>query len=161
VVSVVARTSNRTELTASWSAADPESGIREYQYAIGHTPGSTDVRPFTATAQSAVIASGLSLDAGVTYYFAVRAANNAGLVSDVVFSSGIVVDLTYQPAVKIIAGAPQSASESSGITLLSRAATSVVLKAFDSSGNSVGGAGVRNPVIVSLAAGQQYTRTVL
>src|SRR5712691_13329071 len=42
-----ALTPNSTQLAASWTSDDPQSGIREFQYAIGTTPGGTDVRPFT------------------------------------------------------------------------------------------------------------------
>src|SRR3989442_11361905 len=60
-------TSNGTQLAAYWISDDPESGVREYRYAIGTTPGATDVRPFTSTTQNSAVVAGLSLRIGVTY----------------------------------------------------------------------------------------------
>lgn len=155
-----ALTASRTELSASWTAEDPESGIREYQYAIGKTPGGSDVRPFTTTTQNSVVVSGLNLELNTTYYFAVRAINNAGLVSEAGVSDGIRVDPAFRPEIKIIPSAPNSTAEFSGIALLAPAAMSVVLKAMDANGVLISGAGVRNPTTVTLAAGQQYARLV-
>ncbi len=155
-----AATQSRTELWASWTAEDPESGIREFQYAIGRTPGATDVRAYTSTAQNAAVAGGLNLDIGVKYYFAVRAVNSAGLTSDAGVSDGIRVDPTFQPEVKVIASAPHGFTEYSGIALYSPAPMTVVLKAMDSNGALLSGAGVRNPTSITLAAGQQYARLI-
>jgi hypothetical protein len=155
-----ALTSSRTELYASWSSQDPESGIREYQYAIGRGPGATDVVPFTRTTQNSAVVSNLSLDAGSTYYFAVRAVNNAGLVSEVGVSDGIRVDPTFTPDIKIVPAAPVSSTEFSGIALYAPAAMSVVLKAFDANGSLASGSRVQNPVTLSLIPGQQYARMI-
>src|SRR5262249_9799133 len=70
-------TANRTQLAASWISEDPESGVQEYQYAIGTAPGSTDVKPFTSVTQNSAAVTGLNLQSGVTYYFAVKAVNGA------------------------------------------------------------------------------------
>ena len=153
-------TQSRTELLASWTSEDPESGIREFQYAIGKTPGGTDVRPFTSTMQSSVLVTGLNLDAGAIYYFAVRAINTANLTSDVGVSDGIRIDPTFQPQVKVIPAAPHGGNQFSGIALYAPTAMSVVLKAMDSSGTLISGTGVRNPTAVTLAAGQQYSRLI-
>jgi hypothetical protein len=155
-----AATQSRTELSASWTSDDPESGIREFQYAIGRTPGATDVRPFTSTTQSSVVATGLNLDAGATYYFAVKATNNAGLTSEVGVSDGIRVDPAFQPEIKVIPAAPHGSTEFSGIALYAPTAMTVVLKAMDASGALISGTGVRNPTTVSLSAGQQYPRLI-
>src|SRR5262249_12307762 len=74
-------TANRTQLAASWTGDDAESGIREFQYAIGTTAGGSDVAPFTSTNQNSVVVTGLNLQPGVNYYFAVKAINGAGLES--------------------------------------------------------------------------------
>lgn len=155
-----AATQSRTELSASWTSDDPESGIREFQYAIGRTAGAADIRPFTSTTLNSVVATGLNLDAGATYYFAVRATNNAGMTSVVGVSDGIRVDTAFQPEVKVIPAAPQGNSEFSGIALYAPAAMSVVLKAMDANGNLISGTGVRNPTTVTLSAGQQYARLI-
>ena len=153
-------TSNSTQLAASWMSNDPESGIREYRYAIGSTPEGADVRPFISTTQSSIVVSGLNLQVGATYYFAVKAINGAGLESEVGVSAGVRFDPTYQPQVKIIPSSPQSATVFTGIAFLAKTGMSVVLRAFDGNGNLVAGPGVRNPSSITLAAGQQYAKLV-
>ncbi len=153
-------TSNGTQLAASWTSNDPESGISGYQYAIGTTAGGTDIRPFTSVTQNSILVTGLTLRTGITYYFAVKAINRAGLVSEVGVSAGVRFDPTYQPQVKIIPSAPQSAAEFTGLAFLAPTAMSVVLKAMDANGNLVSGSGVRNPTSITLGAGQQYAKLV-
>ena len=160
VLDTGAVTASRTELSASWTSQDVESGIREFQYAIGRTPGASDIRPFTTTTQSSVTATGLTLDVGATYYFAVKAINGSGLTGEAGVSDGIRIDPTFAPDIRIIPSAPYSVSEFSGIALLAQVPTTVVLKALDANGSLIGGAGVRNPLTVSLNAGQQYARLV-
>ncbi|MBD3180965.1 hypothetical protein GF312_01665 [Candidatus Poribacteria bacterium] len=89
-------TNSTTELSISWTESnDGESGLAEYQYAIGTTSGGTDVRGWTSVGtDTSVIADGLDLTGGVTYYSAVRAKNSAGLFSDVDVDDGITVDIT-------------------------------------------------------------------
>ena len=153
-------TPNGAQLAASWISDDPESGVREYRYAIGTTPGDTDVRPFTSTTQNSAVVTGLTLRTGVTYYFAVKAINGAGLESEVGMSAGVRFDPTYQPQVKIIPSSPQSGTEFTGIAFLAKAAMSVVLKAIDVNGNLITGTGIRNPTSVTLTAGQLYAKLV-
>ena len=87
-------TSSTNELHASWSATDAESGIVEYQYAIG-TLGSIYLVDWTSAGTGTqVTASGLTLSQGTTYYFAVKCQNGAGLWSAVGMSDGIRVDNT-------------------------------------------------------------------
>ncbi len=84
-----------TSLHATWSASDPETGISEYQYAIGTTSGGTDVLGWTSTGTAAsVTRSGLALTNGARYYFSVKAKNGAGVWSDIGVSDGITVDFT-------------------------------------------------------------------
>jgi hypothetical protein len=151
-------TANRTQLAASWTSEDPESGITEFQYAIGTTPGGTDVKPFTSTTQNSAVVTGLNLQAGATYYFAVKAVNGVGLVSDIGVSDGIRYDAAYQPQIRIIASAPESSREFTGLALLAPTAMNVVLRAYDANGAWILGSGVRNPATISMAAGQQYAR---
>ena len=153
-----ARSQSLTELWASWTSDDAETGIRNYEYAIGKTPGATDVRPFTSTIQNSVTVTGLSLEAGATYYFSVRATNNAEITSAAGVSDGIRVDPAFQSDLKVVVPAPQGAGEFSGIALYAPTAMSVVLKAIDAGGELISGVGVRNPTTVTLAAGQQYSR---
>jgi hypothetical protein len=81
-----------TELSANWDAAyDPHSGLLRYEYAIGTAPGSTDVVSWTSAGLSTnVTHTGLSLISGQTYYFGVRAINQAGLIGTPTWSDGIL-----------------------------------------------------------------------
>jgi len=152
--------SSISQLFAAWTSTDAPSIIREYQYAIGKTPGGADVLPFTSTIQNSAVVTGLSLTAGSTYYFTVRAVNNAGMAGDTGVSAGIRVDPSFVPDVKIIPAAPQTSDQFSGIALFAPSAMSVVLKAFDTAGNLIMGSGIENPVTISLSAGRQYARLV-
>jgi hypothetical protein len=151
-------TANRTQLAASWTAVDPESGIREFQYAIGTSPGATDLMPYTSTTQNSMVVTGLNLPAGTAYYFAVKAINRIGLISEPGVSDGIRYDPAYQPQIKIIASAPETTSEFSGLALLVSTSMTVVLRAYNPDGSMILGPGIRNPSTVSLAAGQQYAK---
>ncbi|BCW97387.1 MAG: hypothetical protein KatS3mg024_0214 [Armatimonadota bacterium] len=95
-------------LSASWESTDTESGIAEYQYAIGTSPtdpGSGYVVGWkSAGPAEQVTETGLSLQNGVTYYWYVKARNGAGLWSLVGVSDGITVDLT--PPDTLITGGP-------------------------------------------------------
>jgi matrixin/IPT/TIG domain-containing protein len=153
-----ALTANRTQLAASWTAQDIESGIREFQYAIGTTPGGTDLKPFAATTQNSIVVTGLNLQSGMTYYFAVKAINGVGLVSETGISDGIRYDPAYQPQIKIVPSAPESGAQFTGLALLAPASMTVVFRAYDSNGAMIFGPGIRNPAAVSLNAGQQYAR---
>ncbi len=88
-----------TRLSANWSAAaDAQSGIAKYWYAIGSIPGSTDVADWTDNgAAASVTRGGLSLNNGEMYYFTVKAENGAGLQSSAVNSDGQQVDLDLTP----------------------------------------------------------------
>jgi Leucine-rich repeat (LRR) protein len=86
-------TSSTSQLHATWTSSDPESGIAEYQYAIGTAAGETDVIGWTSVGtDTQVTKTGLNLTPGTTYYFSVKAKNGAGLWSDVGVSDGIRVE---------------------------------------------------------------------
>lgn len=87
--------SSATQLTASWAAADPESGVVGYEYAVGTTSGATNTCPWTsAGAQTTATIGSLSLADGGNYYISVRATNGSGLKSSAGTSDGIIVDLS-------------------------------------------------------------------
>jgi len=87
-----ATTSSTSELHATWSSSDPESGIAEYQYAIGTTSGGTELTDWTLVGtDTQVTKTGLSLAAGTNYYFAVKAKNGQNLWSGVGVSDGIEI----------------------------------------------------------------------
>lgn len=87
--------SSLSSLSANWTAsADANSGIANYWYAIGTSPGATDVVSWTNNASSTSITKpGLSLSQGQIYYFSVKAMDGAGLNS-ICTSDGILVDAT-------------------------------------------------------------------
>jgi len=79
-----------TTLATRWSASDPESAITLYRYAVGTTPGGTDVVNWTTVGVTEVVRSGLNLLAGQTYYVSVKARNEGGLWSEPGISNGVV-----------------------------------------------------------------------
>jgi uncharacterized membrane protein YgdD (TMEM256/DUF423 family) len=85
-----------TTVSANWSGfIDVESGIAGYRWAIGTTPGGTDVQPFTTVGNvPGASASGLSLTDGTTYFVSVRAFDQAGNQSPAAVSDGVTVDST-------------------------------------------------------------------
>lgn len=83
-----------SQLHALWTSSDDDSGISEYQYAIGKTPGGNDVVDWTPTGiNTEVTRTGLNLTRGQVYYFTVKAKNTAGLWSLVGKSDGITHQL--------------------------------------------------------------------
>jgi len=88
------RTRSTTRLSANWAEV-PDPRVAGYQYAIGTSPGGTDVVNWTylpATKRS-VTRSGLSLSHGVTYYFTVRAVDEQMYPGLEISSDGIRVDI--------------------------------------------------------------------
>ena len=80
------------QLHTSWTSNDAESGIVEYQYAVGTTPGGTDMVGWTSTGtEMEATVTGLSPMDGQTYYIDVKAKNGAGTWSDIAVSDGIIV----------------------------------------------------------------------
>ncbi|MDF2436937.1 MAG: N-acetylmuramyl-L-alanine amidase, negative regulator of AmpC, AmpD [Bacteroidota bacterium] len=82
-----------TTLSANWTpSSDVNSGIARYFYAIGTTPGATDVVNWTDNwYNDTATATGLSLINGQIYYYSVKAENGAGLQSTVFTSNGQMV----------------------------------------------------------------------
>jgi branched-chain amino acid transport system substrate-binding protein len=107
-------TTNTSQLHVTWSSSDPESGITEYQYAIGTSAGGTDVVGWTSTGTNTeVTQTGLSLNWGTTYYFAVKAKNGSGLWSEVGVSNGITVsDFTAPTTPTVTDGGATTSSTS-------------------------------------------------
>ncbi|MBN2422028.1 fibronectin type III domain-containing protein [Candidatus Woesearchaeota archaeon] len=94
-----AYTSTNTELYARWNATDEESGISEYEIAIGTAP--YPQTGWYTTLQETVSGSitektytELDLEQNRTYYFTVRAKNGYGAWSQRNSSNGITVDIT-------------------------------------------------------------------
>ncbi len=79
-----------TTLSANWSGfSDALAGIASYSYAIGTTPGGTNILGATSTGTGTTAApTGLSLATSTTYYVSVVATDNAGNVTTTVSSDG-------------------------------------------------------------------------
>lgn len=85
-------TTNTTSLHAIWSSRDDESEIIEYQYAIGTSPGETEISAWSLVAnKTEVKAINIDLSPEKLYYISVKARNGAGLWSKVSSSNGITV----------------------------------------------------------------------
>jgi spore germination protein YaaH len=82
-----------TQLSANWTTAtDPNSGIANYKYAIGTTPGAQNTVAWTNNNNNtSVTKTGLSLTVGQHYYFTIKAVDGAGLVCDSINSDGVIV----------------------------------------------------------------------
>jgi C1A family cysteine protease len=114
-------TKYNTELSATWACEDLESGIMESQYAIGTTPGATDVVSWTyAGANNYIYQWGLNLVNGSTYYFSLKVQNGAGLWSAVGYSDGITVNTamndTTPPVTPVVNDEGQFTGSSSSLT---------------------------------------------
>ncbi|MDP2386376.1 MAG: T9SS type A sorting domain-containing protein [Bacteroidota bacterium] len=83
-------TFNGTQLKANWAnSADVNSGLVGYYYAIGTTPGGSNIVPWTNNgSNTSVTEAGLSLVHLQTYYVSVQAENGALMNSSVITSDG-------------------------------------------------------------------------
>ncbi|KAK2161993.1 hypothetical protein NP493_1549g00025 [Ridgeia piscesae] len=88
-------------LEIKWSVKDPESGVKYCEWAVGKSPGSQEVQPFTRTTSlsTASVALDASVRHGETVFSVVRCINYAGLQSTLV-SSGVVM-VTEPPDVSM------------------------------------------------------------
>lgn len=93
-------TSNLNMLTAAWSGgSDSVSGLREFEYALGTTPGGTDVRGFqSAGLNTSAVLNNLTLKNGAFYYLSVRTLDWAGHLSPATISPPILAN-TLRPAI--------------------------------------------------------------
>lgn len=114
-----------TQLVSNYTAArDTNSGVTNYWYAIGTTPGAQNITAWTsnATALNAT-QTGLTLVGGTHYYFMVKAQNAAGLVSDSIVSDGVIyltgVGLNELATQQAFSFFPNPAKGNLNITLIS------------------------------------------
>ena len=83
-----------TRLYVSWDIFDPDSGVREYLWAVGTVPGGEQLQSYTSTgSERQGVSDWLTVSHGDVVYVSVAAWNYAGL-ERVVYSSGYMVDLT-------------------------------------------------------------------
>lgn len=99
-------TLSTTSLHAQWSATSVGSDIKGYKYAIGITPGGSDIADWTSTTETSVTKSNLNLQINYIYYFSVKAENSVGW-SETGYSNGIKV-------IKLSSSGGSSSSGSSG-----------------------------------------------
>jgi len=108
-----------SQLHATWTSSDPESGITEYQYAIGTSAGGNDIVGWTsAGTNTEVMHTGLSLATGTTYYFAVKTKNGAGAWSEVGKSDGITAQ-AYTPPTADFSAQPTECAEGEVVSFTS------------------------------------------
>ncbi len=92
-----------TDLNAGWSSIDAESGVVEYKYAIGTSPGDAGVLNWMSTTDATMGVHTLSLRYGLTYYISVKARNGMGMWSSVGSSDGIqIVVPTDRPSIGLV-----------------------------------------------------------
>jgi hypothetical protein len=89
----IASQTSTTSLSANWTAtSDANNTISHYSYAIGTSPGATNVVAWTNNGLNlSFTRTGLALTVGTTYYVSVRAHNIANLVSSVRTSNGVII----------------------------------------------------------------------
>jgi len=89
-------TSSLTTLSANWTASsDNNSAISRYWYAIGTSPGASDILNFTDNWFNLTTTdTNLSSVVGQNYYYSVKAENGAGLLSPIFSSNGQMVEIT-------------------------------------------------------------------
>jgi beta-glucanase (GH16 family) len=116
----IGSTALSTSLSANWTAStDPDSGISGYKYAIGTSAGASNILNWTALGNLlSVTRTGLSLAAGTTYYFSVKAVNGAALEGSAANSNGQFVRADTVPP-----GAPGTVNDGTGTDISSTLST--------------------------------------
>ncbi|MFY9343276.1 MAG: hypothetical protein WAT39_12340, partial [Planctomycetota bacterium] len=91
----VATQSSATTIAANWSGFVDDSGaIAEYRWAIGTSPGGTELQDWTSVGTATTATNGnLALGSGTTCHASVRAYDAAGNASAVATSNGVGIDL--------------------------------------------------------------------
>ena len=73
---------------------DSLSGIAEYEYSVGLSPGQTQTVTWTSAGLDTTITVSASLTEGATYFANVRATDNVTNVGDVISSDGFGLDVS-------------------------------------------------------------------
>tara|TARA_B100001146_G_C16194669_1_gene441003 strand:- start:1240 stop:3636 length:2397 start_codon:yes stop_codon:yes gene_type:complete len=89
-------TPSDTNLVANWEDfADTTSGIARYEYAVGTSSGASDITGnWISAGTNTSISASLELQETITYYFSIRAVDQANNISSIVSSNGIITDFT-------------------------------------------------------------------
>jgi hypothetical protein len=72
-------------------SSDVHSGILNYEYSMGSSPGANDLYGWSTTPDTFSLDSGQAVSNAQNIYYNVRAINNAGLISDILSSNGQIV----------------------------------------------------------------------
>ncbi|MCD6066640.1 MAG: N-acetylmuramyl-L-alanine amidase, negative regulator of AmpC, AmpD [Bacteroidetes bacterium] len=122
-------------------ATDTNSGVMNYFYAIGTTPGAQDVTPWTNNNTSLYAVQPVSMIIGQHYYFAVKAMNGAGLMSDSTVSDGVLIlspvglkDPANETDITLY---PNPAKESAQLSILSEKNSSLSYILKDANGKTL------------------------
>ena len=108
-------TGSTIKLHATWQSADADSGIAEFQYAVGTAPGAQDVVPWTSAGtegEGIITIPDPGLTTGTTYYVSVQAKNGAEALSLAGSSDGIQL---AEAADKISTAKEREDSRSAGL----------------------------------------------
>lgn len=115
-------------LRVGWTASSPGPGavIDHYEYAIGTSPSTQNVRNWTSTGSERSMAdSALTLTEGQAYYVQVRAVDNHGLVGQPAAADGI----TAAPGVATI-GSAWSVADGVGLSIRGKVVTASTTEAL-------------------------------
>ncbi len=102
-----------TQLTARVYEEDPDVDIDRYSYAIGITPGGSDVVKWTETIQTQITHNGLQLQSGKAYYVSFQSRSANGVWRDAGVSNP-VVDGSPLPAPVLMNLEPMSITAGGG-----------------------------------------------
>lgn len=136
-------TNSATDLSANWSnASDINSAIDRYWYAIGTTPGATNIKTWTDNwFNRNATATGLSLVNGQIYYFSVKSEDGAGLLSTVFSSNGQTVQLglgiTEQDGLNTISVSPNPFSNITNLSYNLTENSKITISLFDVLGKEI------------------------
>lgn len=144
-------------IEANWTAAtDSHSDIARYWYAIGSTPGATDIVNWTDNwFYDSITVTGLNLTYGNTYYVSVRSENGAGLLSSVVTSDGVTITNPTNPPVAIFKVTNSTVCEGTPI-LLTNNSTDATSYVWTTSGGTLSSTTAANPTLLLTTSGN-YT----
>ncbi len=132
-------TFSTTQLAANWNAAtDPNSLLANYSYAIGTTPGDSNVVAWTNNATATTFTqTGLSLSYNQDYYVSVKAKNGAGLITNVTADGIWVILVTSVANKKLLTSSVYPNPFNQSITINLKNKATVNLKLFDVNGKLI------------------------
>jgi hypothetical protein len=97
---------SNSSLGANWSAfTDSQSGVVGYEWAVGTSPGATNVIGFTSVGSATSASAPVGLTNGSTYYVTVRATNGVGLTSTATSDGILVTGDGHHVAISAVASA--------------------------------------------------------